>query len=157
MKINAQKGFSFVEILIVIAILAIVGAIAIPSFQKHVVNSDLKNAARSIATDFFLYKERAIAENRPYRILFNAGDNSYEIQQPPGTAIVTKSLTTFRHDIAIDMGGTTVTDYTIQPRGTVTNPSTLTKGDIKLTNSRGSTATVKIYITGKTSVTFNMQ
>jgi prepilin-type N-terminal cleavage/methylation domain-containing protein len=151
MKFQNRKGFSLVELMITIGIFAILAAIAIPSFQRHVVNADLRNAARSIATDFFLYKEHAIAENRPYRILFNTGDNSYEVQQPPGTAIATKSLTTFRYDIAIDMGGTTLIDYTIQPRGTVTN------GAVRLTNSRGSTATVTINITGKTSVTFNMQ
>jgi len=156
MKINAQKGFTVAELVITIAIFAILAGIAIPSFQRHVVNADLRNAARSVATDFFLYKERAIAENRQYRILFNTGSHSYQIQQPHGTTISTKNLTSFRHDIAISSAEEI--DYTLQPRGTVKiGNGTETRAKIELTNSRGSTATVTIYITGKTSVTFNMQ
>lgn len=150
MKISCQKGLSLVEIMITLSIFAILASIAIPSFQRFAVNADLRNAARSVATDFFLYKEHAIAESRPYRILFNTGDHSYQIQEPPGTPILTKELTSFRHDIAISGSGTTKTDYTIQPRGTVE------PGRVRLINSRGSTATIIINITGKTSVEFNM-
>lgn len=151
MKIGSQKGVTIAEIVLVISIFMILATIAIPSFQRHVVNADLKNAARSVATDFFLYKEHAIAESRPYRIKFSIANHNYEIQQPPGTTILTKDLRSFRHDISIDGGSTTETVYNIQPRGTVTN------GQIWLVNSRGSTATITINITGKTSVQFNMQ
>lgn len=147
MKFKGQKGFSLVEVMIVIAILAILLAIAVPSFQRFAINSDLRSAARDIAGDFFLCKERAIAENATYTITFNVGANTYAIVCPDTR---TKTPATFRpNNIVLQSASTTA--YTFQPRGTVT------AGNIALTNSRNSTATITINITGRTSVAFTMQ
>lgn len=150
MKIKEQKGFSLVELMIVVAILAILGAIAVPSFQRYAIDSDLKSAARDIQGDFFLYKERAIAENRQYAIAFNVGANNYTINDTPS---ITKTPSSFRSDISLTgtTGGSPIGTYEIQPRGTVA------PGTISLINSRNSTATITINITGKTYVQFNMQ
>jgi Tfp pilus assembly protein FimT len=136
-----------------------VAAIAIPQLQNYATNSRLKSAARDIMGDFFLYKERAISENRMYRIIFNVGANNYTIEQcnatgsscAAWTVIQTKTPASFGSNISINGPGTTVTTYIFQPRGTVTN------GTLRLINNRNSTATITINITGKVSVQFNMQ
>ncbi|GER92316.1 hypothetical protein A45J_0031 [hot springs metagenome] len=164
MKRIGQKGYSLVEALVVIAIIAIVAAIAIPNLQRYAANSRLKNAARDIMGDIFLCRERAISENVQYRIQFNITNNSYTIEQPAGTVIQTKSPSSFADDIrliqniptACYAGASTtfnVTTVDFQTRGTM-NPTT---GTILLTNNRGSTATITYNITGRTHVCFLMQ
>lgn len=162
MKQICQKGFSLVEVLIVIAIIGIVAAIAIPNLQRYATNSRLKSAAREIMGDIFWCRERTISENRLYRIAFNISPvNTYTIEQcnnggsscTTGYSVIqTKSPTTFDNDIRITgaaFGNNSIINF--QTRGTTE------AGNIVLTNSRNSTATITTNITGRTSVQFNMQ
>jgi len=156
---NLTKGFTLLELIITLTIIVVVAAIAVPSFQRLTVNSSLKTAARDIASDIALQKERAIAESRMYRIFLNVGSNTYEIRQCQATGstcagwntIQTKNLNRFASDIGFNSGGTTVSDYFFQTRGTVTN------GTIRLINGRNSTATITTNIAGRVNVQFNLQ
>ena len=157
MKIRAffinQHGFSLIEMMMVIAIVTILSAIAIPIFGGFLANRDLKSAARDIAGDIYEYRQRAIAENRVYQITFNVNGN-YVIRQCndtsspcSGTDIATKSPSAFRNGISIS-GVTIGGPLQIQPRGTVSPAG----GSVTLQNSRLSTATVTINLTGRTYV-----
>jgi prepilin-type N-terminal cleavage/methylation domain-containing protein len=158
-NMNTQKGFTFVELVITLAILAMVATIAIPAFQRYLINVNLKVAARDIASDIAILKERAIAENRLYRIRLDTADNSYTIEQCNGvgspctawTPIQVKKFAGIASDIAFDSGITMITDYLFQPRGVVTN------GIIALRNSRGSMGSITINVTGRQNVQFNLQ
>jgi len=149
------RGYTLMELLITMAIIAIVALMAVPSFQRIAINSNLKTAARDMAADFALYKERAIAESRMYRIVLNTGGGTYDIQQCGATgsvcggynSIQVKNLSQYASDIIFG-SGTTATSYTFQPRGTVS------WGTIVLINSRNSTGTIRINPTGRTNVEF---
>lgn len=158
-KTLSGGGFTLIEIIIVIVLLSIVAAIALPSFQRLVVNSPLKTAARDLMAEIASQKEKAIAESRQYRIVLDVNNGSYDIQQCQNTgspcsnwnSIQVKNLNRYANDISFDSSGTTVTNYVFQTRGTVTN------GTIVLRNSRNSTATIRINIAGRTNVQFNLQ
>ncbi len=73
-------GFSLVELLVVIALISIVMAIAVPTWQKYRANTDLKSAAREVMADLSDAKQRAVAENLDvYRLTFNVAGNSYAL------------------------------------------------------------------------------
>ncbi|MFZ5998804.1 MAG: pilus assembly FimT family protein [Nitrospirota bacterium] len=167
MKQERQDGFSLVEVLITIAIITIVLTIAIPSFQGYAINRNLKAAARSIESDIFELKERAIAENRQYRMTFTVGTGTYTIDQctvtgsscPAWQAPVgiqqNKTLALFDNSISITnaafAGG--VPTVIFQTRGTVNGAG----GSVTITNSRGSSAVIAVNITGRASVRFDLQ
>ena len=151
-----QKAFTLVELLVVVALIVIVMGIAAPSFQKLAINGYLKAAARDIASDVALLRQRCMAENRMYRISLNVAGGSYTLQQcdAPGspcaswTPIQIKNFMSFASDINFDPGSTAVINF--QPRGTVTS------GIIALTNGRGSLGTINISASGRQNVQFNL-
>jgi prepilin-type N-terminal cleavage/methylation domain-containing protein len=157
-NMSNQKAFTLVELMVVVALVVTVMAIATPSFQRFAINGNLKGAARDIASDVALLRERALAENRLYRISLNVAGGSYTLQQcnAPGspcaawTPIQIKNFMGFASDINFDSGSTTVTDYSFQPRGIVTS------GTIALRNGRGSMGTITISASGRQNVQFNL-
>lgn len=153
-----NKGFTLAEMIIVIAIVFVVGAISYPSFQRYTFNSQLRTLGRDLAADFASLKEKAMSENTMYRIALNVNGNSYSLQRcqnqgsPCGgyDTIQVKNLSDVGKSLGFNAGGTTVTTFDVFTRGTVTN------GTIALNNSLGSAATLTINLTGRTNVAFNM-
>jgi prepilin-type N-terminal cleavage/methylation domain-containing protein len=147
---SAQKGFTLVESSIVVGILIIVAAIAIPEFRKMAVNGNLKAAAREIISDFSSLKRRAMSENEKFSIKFDVARNNYMIQGAGMNQIKTPEY--FANNIMItsaDFGGGS--SITFQPRGTTSF------GTVILTNIRSSTATITTNITGRTHVHFEFK
>jgi prepilin-type N-terminal cleavage/methylation domain-containing protein len=149
---KSRKGFTLVELIIVIAVLVIIATIGGLSLHAYTLNRNLKSAAREIVSDFFVYRSRAVSEGKNYRITFDIAGSSYTIQ--PGTSTpVTKSPLAFGSDIRIidaNFGGGQTVNFLA--RGTV-SPF----GNIKLGNSRQSNATIKVNITGRTYVKFDIK
>jgi type IV fimbrial biogenesis protein FimT len=68
-----QGGLSLLELAIVVAIIAIVGATAVPSFTAAVDARRLDAAATHLAADLQFVRSEAIARNRPLRLSVRAG------------------------------------------------------------------------------------
>jgi len=164
-RIKSSRGFSLNELIVVLAIVGVAASIAIPFVNAYRYNTNLKEAARDISSDITLYKQRAVSENRGYRINFSAAANTYTIQQEIVTggvrtgnyvAITTKTVGVGNADIVISNspsffpGGTTFVG--LYPRGTSGN------GTIELKhNIRSSTATIVINPMGRVKVTYDLK
>jgi prepilin-type N-terminal cleavage/methylation domain-containing protein len=150
---GVPEGFSLVELIIVIALIAIVMSISIPTWHKYRNNSELKSAAREVMADISDSKQRAVTENSDdYKLEFNVSGNSYALTKS-GVTQWTKSLASSGNGIALSSVSFSGTDISLNRRGTVTN------GNLVIRNGLAppSTATIKVNITGRTYVVFDIK
>lgn len=158
---RGAAGFSLTELIIAVALVAIVSALAVPQFQRYSANADLKAAAREVAGDFFNVRQQAIegrvGQNPEYRITLDVSGNGYSLQSREMGATAwnttwTKSLASFGNGIRIESTTFTGAVVSFQQRGTI-SPF----GTIFLLNGRGSRATIRVSSMGRTNVTFEMR
>ncbi len=153
------KGYSLIEVLIVIVLIGIMSAVASFSWQRYVTNSNLRTGARKVAADFAMYRAKAISEGRDYTITIIVASNNYNIAAPVKddlAAVALNGVTPTEASQAQD-GLITAVDFNGGPiitatrRGLVAPPA---GGTITLNNSRGATATVTINSRGRVDVAF---
>ncbi len=78
MELKKQKGFSLIELMVVISIIGILLAIAIPGFIKMAPRMRLKSAARDVVSDIQLAKTLALRDRKQYIIEFSS--NGYKVK-----------------------------------------------------------------------------
>jgi type II secretion system protein H len=155
--LKSQKGFSLIELIVVIAIIGIIAMFAIPALNHYNVNSNLKTAARDIASDIFNLKEKAVSENVRYLIQFDISSNQYTLNQgtytgAPYAVVQAKSPSAIGSDVKITNAAFTQgAKIYFQTRGTA-DP-----GTVSVSNRYGSTATITVNNAGRTYVRFNLQ
>lgn len=162
MKLKSSKGFSLIELLIVIGLIGVLAAIASPYFTKYRHNTNLKEAVRTISGDIQLYKQRAVTENIGYRINFDNSSNQYTVRRETAlnsnsfTVIInTRKVAEGYNDIVIS--GTpsfsgAVPYVTFNPRGTIG------AGNVVLIhNKTSSKATIRTTIMGRVRVDYELK
>ncbi len=125
-KLKSEKGFSLIELSIVIAIMGIVAVIGSSTFSKSRENRELREAVGAMEADLNAAKMRAIAGHVNYTVTVNATQNTYRIQG--GTYDVTKKISDFGKTIKIYSSSFPSTGIVFQGRGILlvagTPPST---------------------------------
>jgi prepilin-type N-terminal cleavage/methylation domain-containing protein len=77
---RSDRGFSFVELLVVMAILAAVSLVGIPWFLKISQRNALKSAAREVQTTLLAARIKAVKRNRPVNVLITSLGPPVELQ-----------------------------------------------------------------------------
>lgn len=80
---KANKGFSLMELVVVLAVLGVVLLIAAPGFSGYRDNVQLRESIRRISGDLGLCRQRAVAENVQYRVTFHVETMTYSILKKP--------------------------------------------------------------------------
>lgn len=148
---------TLIEILIVMAIVAIIGVMASLSWKRFVSNADLRSFTRAITTDIAKTKQQAVSRGLCHRITFSESNNNYVIERgntdcSAYITVETKSPSTLGLSSGVRIDDITYAGDNIEcrARGICSNGSVIIKND------RGSKATITSTITGKTYVEYNM-
>jgi len=154
-----QEGFTLLELMITIGILGILATISIYAWQGYRDNTNLRTAARDIATDIAATRGRAVSEGVQYRMTFNPSGNNYVIEQgtaagSPFVTMQTKTPTTFGPGSGLSIQSANFSGTT---RIIFLTRGTLSPGTVILNNSKGSQATITVNFAGRTHVRFTMQ
>ncbi len=72
-------GYTLVELLVVLAILGLITAIALPMFANALPGAELKAAARNLGADMRLARSRAIAGNRDVALSVDLPERRYAV------------------------------------------------------------------------------
>jgi len=75
---QAMRGFTLIEVMIVVAILGIMGSVGIPAMQKWLHDGAAKNGAHSLMFHMKEARVTAMAENRTVWIAFDAYSYTYD-------------------------------------------------------------------------------
>lgn len=91
---KAEAGFSLMEIMVVLAIIAVLSSISMPALRGFAATRRLKTSARAIADTLGFARDMAITENNTHLVVFDIDGNRYwlassetfNIQNPAASA-----------------------------------------------------------------------
>jgi prepilin-type N-terminal cleavage/methylation domain-containing protein len=79
--VKRQKGFTLIELIIVIGMIGIMMAVAIPEFRDWRVRARYNDAAQSVAAALREARTKALSRNVQHRVEFDMANRQYRITQ----------------------------------------------------------------------------
>ena len=117
-----KKGFTLLELLIVVVIIGIIAAIAIPSYTSHVRNAR-RTDGQAALLDAYARMERFYAENNSYQTAtISTGSNTDILNDPDSTCSGASAPSSEGFYCISFQAGPTATTYTLQAAPLATGP-----------------------------------
>jgi type IV fimbrial biogenesis protein FimT len=143
-----KRGFTLVEMMIVIAVLAIIAAIAAPNFQTYMAQRRLNGAARLVMTDLMDARMKAVSENNQFKVFFLDTHQYKVLDDENNNGTEDTGETSVTKDIQSNYPGVTLSasaNPIFYPRGTAWGTT------VTLTNTSGSKS-VSVSTAGRVKI-----
>ncbi|MCF8067552.1 MAG: GspH/FimT family pseudopilin [Desulfobacterales bacterium] len=147
-----KSGFTLLELMIVIAIIGILSAIAVPNYLSARPKHRAQGAARQVFTKLYLAKMKAASENTTYTITFNTGNETFTVSDGSNTETINISNSFPGAEIeSVDFGTAPTNVISFLPTGLTDGPKS---GEIvvKPINTTDHRQTINVSITGHVSI-----
>ena len=149
------NGFTLIEALIVISLMACISALAVPNLMNWLNKAKLNGAANNLKGSLELAKFKAIQENGPVAVNFTA--NSYAIFRDTGVTIGVHDAgeeffgrRSLPGGVIIDLSSTTFADTGKGGKRTrFKGRGTSASGTVYLVNSKGMVKKIIVSSTGR--------
>lgn len=99
---KVQQGFTLIELMIVVAIIGILAAVAIPAYQNYIVKAQVSSALAELAS---LKTQFELIVNESKTPSLDASDSGYIGQSVDGGSYCTLSITTIEAISCLTKGG----------------------------------------------------
>ncbi len=143
------SGFSALEMLIVVAIFLILGAVALPRLTTWRSDSNLMGAIRQVQSDLNWARMEAVQRSAPVTVTFTSGQAAYTIWTDRNRNGASDTGETVSHSVQDSFQNVSVASnatMVFQPRGTAT-----TTGTVSITNSQ-KTRSLSVNAAGKVMI-----
>lgn len=142
-----QKGFSLVELMVVLALIGILAGMAIPGILENLPKYRLNSGARQVMTDIQYARGRAASLNREYKIQFFVDTDKYHVLQGDksmdSSAWTLEKEETALADDGVDMVSVSSNPVWFKPTGTMAGTT------ITLQNTKGESLNIKTSTVGR--------
>jgi prepilin-type N-terminal cleavage/methylation domain-containing protein len=141
-----QKGITLIELVVVMAIIAIGAALTTPNISGWLPNYRLRSATRDVVSIMRVAQIKAVSNNIWYRVTFDTANNKYflENSQDLGT-----TWTKEGEDQTLPTGVQFITTFAGNATTFAPN-STATDGNVTLNNNKGANKRIRLLgLTGR--------
>jgi len=146
---NKQSGFTLIELIVIIAIVAIFAAIAVPNFLSYMPKHRLNGAARQVMGDLMAARMKAVKENLTVTVTY-VNDHKYKIS----TASEDKTINIQSNYRDVTIGSVSSDSFSSNSFSSISflSRGTSNTGSIGLTNLTDSKK-VTVSIAGRVKIT----
>ena len=140
-----QLGFTMVELLVVLAVTALLATLAAPSFNEQLARRRLAGVATDLSTDLQFARTQAVDDRAPVRLITEVGGTQYRLIKNAGAGAVIKTV--------VFPAGITATDAARVDYEDLRGTATVVNGPINLASTRTSvTMRLVVNVAGRVSL-----